>query len=465
MINVMALTLRIENETKLPDGGPVSITVSARRNIDIGRDTHLDWTLPDPTRHVSSKHCEVQYREGGYWLHDVSTNGTFLNGSDHRMQAPHRLRTGDRFVIGPYIIAASVEGEDAVAPGQFAKNPAPNYQELWANDGGVPPPIDRAALKPPKQRNASPDFLDWAADVPDAAPGDNPFGEPALAQQPPHPRAAPNPFQAAPAPVDSWAAGTRAAPPPVPEPPPMPTPRRPVWVASEPDGPWSREPARAAPDARAEPAPDRPAAPARQAADRPEGASTSDILQRIAHGARVPPDYFAHHDPAELAELMGQVTRLVIEGTMQLLNARQQAKRLARSSSHTVIEAFDNNPLKFSPTAEDALRILFGPATRSYLDAYSALAQSFDDLKSHQVKTYAAMQHALMALTQDLDPQAIERESGDHGLAALVGSRKARLWDAYVARWQAKAGREGGGLIDAFMRDFAKSYDRNGSEP
>ena len=46
---------------------------------------------------------------------------------------------------------------------------------------------------------------------------------------------------------------------------------------------------------------------------------------------------------------------------MQLLNARQQAKRLARSSSHTGIEAFDNNPLKFSPTAEDAIRIMFGP--------------------------------------------------------------------------------------------------------
>ena len=72
-----------------------------------------------------------------------------------------------------------------LAPGQFAQAPAPNYQELWANDGSVPPPIDRAALKPPKARSSNnPDFLDWAADVPDAAPGDNPFGEPALAQQP-----------------------------------------------------------------------------------------------------------------------------------------------------------------------------------------------------------------------------------------------------------------------------------------
>jgi len=160
-----------------------------------------------------------------------------------------------------------------------------------------------------------------------------------------------------------------------------------------------------------------------------------------------------------MAELMGQLIRVVVEGMMQLLNARQQAKRLARSSSHTMVEAFNNNPLKFSPTAEDALRILFGPTTRSYLDPYSALTQGFDDLKSHQVRTYAAMQHALIAFIQELDPATIERESGESGIAGLVGSRKARLWDSYVARWQAKAGREGNGLIEAFMRGFAKSYD------
>ena len=78
----MGLTLTIENETSLPDGGPLSVSVAGKRGLDIGRDTHLDWTLPDPTRVISGKHCEVRYRDGGYWLYDVSTNGTFLNGSD-----------------------------------------------------------------------------------------------------------------------------------------------------------------------------------------------------------------------------------------------------------------------------------------------------------------------------------------------------------------------------------------------
>ena len=45
----MALTLTIENETALPDGGPLSVTLSGGRGLDIGRDQHLDWSLPDPT--------------------------------------------------------------------------------------------------------------------------------------------------------------------------------------------------------------------------------------------------------------------------------------------------------------------------------------------------------------------------------------------------------------------------------
>jgi type VI secretion system protein ImpI len=148
----------------------------------------------------------------------------------------------------------------------------------------------------------------------------------------------------------------------------------------------------------------------------------------------------------------------------QLLTARLQAKRLARSASHTMIQAVDNNPLKFSPSAEDALRIMFGPPTSSYLDARRAFEQGFDDLKTHQIKTYAAMQQALRRLVADLDPQAIDRETeADRGIAAMVGSRKARLWDAYLARWQAKAGRQEGGLIDVFMDYFAEAYDR-GSE-
>ena len=93
----MALTLLIENETSLPDGGPLSVTTSGGRGLDIGRDQHLDWALPDPSRAVSGRHCEIRYRDNAYWLRDISTNGTFVNGE--RVDSEH-LRDGDQVTIG-----------------------------------------------------------------------------------------------------------------------------------------------------------------------------------------------------------------------------------------------------------------------------------------------------------------------------------------------------------------------------
>jgi type VI secretion system protein ImpI len=173
----------------------------------------------------------------------------------------------------------------------------------------------------------------------------------------------------------------------------------------------------------------------------------------------VPDGTFAR-DPAQLAEELGVLLRMVTENMRQLLSARLQAKRIARMSNQTSIEALNNNPLKFSPTSDDALRIMFGPPTASYLDARRALEEAFGDLKEHQIRTYSAMQQAIAMMVADLDPQAIDNATeADRGLSGVIGSRKARLWDAYVARWQAKTRGQDGGLADVFMQYFAECYD------
>ena len=187
----MPLILQLVNETTLPDGGPVSFQLSGKCVIDIGRAAHLDWTLPDPTKFISNKHCEIRYKDGGYWLHDVSTNGTFLNGADHRMQAPHRLRNGDRFTVGHYLVAVTLEGTEEAADetrGAAVPPPAhvPDDQDLWADEGDVLPAIDPKQLRRARQ-NAP---VDWSADIPDpfrvpvadlpAQPGRDPASSSAL---------------------------------------------------------------------------------------------------------------------------------------------------------------------------------------------------------------------------------------------------------------------------------------------
>ncbi|WP_367277059.1 type VI secretion system-associated FHA domain protein TagH [Bradyrhizobium sp.] len=429
----------MENEVSLPDGGPLSVSIKGRRGLDIGRDPYLDWTLPDPSRFISGRHCEVRWRDGAYWLHDVSTNGTFMNGAESRLKAPHRLRDGDRFVIGQYIIATTLE-EELAEPGEAVPAYAPPSDEALWDAAPAAAPIDPQQLKTSRELAAvRPDFLDWATDVPVPIVS-------AVAR----PSASLPSVGSGPAALDlerdGWAAGP--PPPPAPQPNilPQPMPRRPRAEGAQ--------PRRAA---AAEPEP--PASlPSSLIAGAEDGAD-ADFVRRVARGAGLPENAFAGRDTGELAEQFGRLLRLATDNMKQLLEARQQAKQLARSPSQTTVQATDNNPLKFAPTAEDALRIMFGAKGQSYLDAEKAFAQGFDDLKRHQIRTYTAMQQAVARLMKDVDPAAIEAASqSDRGLAGMVGSRKARLWDVYVARWQAQAGRHDNGMLDAFMNYFARCY-------
>ncbi|MGH6811881.1 MAG: type VI secretion system-associated FHA domain protein TagH [Methylocella sp.] len=460
----MRLTLAIENHASLPDGGPLSVTVTGGRGIDIGRDEYLDWTLPDPNRFISGKHCEIRAGDGEYLLYDVSTNGTFVNDSENRVQSPYRLHSGDRLTIGQYVVAVTV---DEVVPAQAAprgimSRPA-SYDELWKPDGEIAPPIPRSELKPERiDLRAPDDWIERPADLPGPI-----FRDPTPAHNDSDPPVAARAFD----PDTDWAP---VVPKPEPAPEPSPAPPAPRRILSSEGGPWSADaaPSQFVPkpksrEARAEQLP--PAAAPRC----PEGgsgqarndsapiASFSQFLAAFAAASSVPQHTFQQQTAGELGERLGSLIRLLAFEMKQLLDARSETKRLTRSVHQTMIQAQGNNPLKFSPTAEDALRIMLGPATRGYLDAPRAFTQGFSDLKYHQLRTYSAMQKAMRIIAEDLDPAAIENATANEGgLGALIGSRKARLWDSYVSRWKAKTQRRDDGLVDVFMQYFAECYDK-----
>src|SRR5260370_3913046 len=136
----MTLHFSTENLVGCPDGGPLRVEVKGR-GLDLGRDTHLDWTLPDPSRSISSKHCEIRFRDGGYWLHDVSTNGTFVNGGPYRLHAPYPLPGGARLSTWPYIISIAVPGGRPSPPGTASATAPPAAGPRWgAGRGAGPPP-------------------------------------------------------------------------------------------------------------------------------------------------------------------------------------------------------------------------------------------------------------------------------------------------------------------------------------
>ena len=486
----MTLRLSIENLDRLPDGGPLRVEVRSR-GLDIGRDAHLDWTLPDPSRFVSSKHCEVRYRDGGYWLHDVSTNGTFVNESQFRLSEPYLLKDGDRLAIGQYIIAVEVQGGSAAAYAAARPEAAARPGDPWGGVGETAAPEDRRAFRQQPNAPRAPDFLDFAASVRPEDPMAGAFAPPRAAAEAwmtpaapsafapiAEPIAAPTPrrpVERAPAPPTDWSAPAPdwLAPvvPPAAEPAPVASP--PVTPPPVGDAPPPAAPPPVAPSPFAAPpvAPVTPVAeaaiplpPASPAPTPPPAGGSADaaeLLRRLAAAAGIPQRALAGRDPNLVIEEIGAALRISVENLAQMLSVRAESKSLMRSSSRTMIRARENNPLKFSATTEDALAIMFGAPSASYLDARQTLAQSFSDIKNHQVLSGLATQAAIEELFEEFAPTSLEKSvEPERGIGAFVGSRKAKLWDLFVERWRLRTKRSDGRLNEAFANMFAEAYDR-----
>lgn len=110
------LTLRIENRSDAAGDLPEDISVLGQ-GISIGRKIGNDWTLPDNSRFISGTHVRVVVEDDSYVLEDVSTNGTFVNGSTKRLEGKHKLENGDTIRIGSFIVSVDlVETRESARP-------------------------------------------------------------------------------------------------------------------------------------------------------------------------------------------------------------------------------------------------------------------------------------------------------------------------------------------------------------
>lgn len=431
----MTITLTIENVDSLSDGGPLRYQ-ARQHGFEIGREQHLDWTLPDPARYISGRHCEFRYENGAYWLYDVSSNGTFLNGSPNRMKSPYRLAHGDRLIIGHYIVRVELEEDEAAiedmpAPGSAraaATDRVPSEGDIWDTGVEAPPPANRRDFIPEKERRRAADFSQQFIDFPDIPP-------PAPHARPPESGSSPR--------IESASGGVPAS-------------GGEGFAGARPNpagNPFADMPALSEPVSH-RPAPLPKTKDVVAAGQSIASASNRDALDALAQGAGVPPETFRGRDPEAVAMEIGEVLRVSIENLTQLLKARAAAKTMTKSASRTMIGAADNNPLKFVPSAGEAIDIMFRRNRSGYMGARQAVEEAFADLKTHELATYAAMQKALARLLDELAPETIEAKVGN----AAFPLKKNRAWDLFVARWEAKSANPNG-VLDAFLAYFAEAYE------
>jgi type VI secretion system protein ImpI len=327
-----------------------------------------------------------------------------------------------------------------------------------------PPPAGAAAYEAPPPYGAPPQAPPY--DVPPPVP---PYGappyeapQPLPPPYPPHPQAPPYP----PPPGPGYPPPHAGYPPPPGYPPLQAPPYAPPPAA--PPYPGAPYPPVPAPPAAVVPPPPTPVTPSITPGPRSRGdaSANAEFIRRFAEGAGLEPEIVHPRDAGDLAEMLGMLMQVCAGNVAQLLAARAQSKNAMRSSNQTLIQLQGNNPLRWAPSPQDALKLMFGRPTPSYVDACNAFEKSFETLKNHQIDTFASLQEAIQVLLADLDPAVIERAVGGDGKkGGLFGgdrAHKAKLWDEYASRWKSKTGSHDSGLFAAFMRVFGEAYDRKG---
>lgn len=85
----------------------------------IGRSSDNDWVLKDPERYISAHHASIELRDGAWWIKDLSTNGTFINGSSRPIGpgGSHRIADGDRIRFGPIEVVAEILSDTELTSG------------------------------------------------------------------------------------------------------------------------------------------------------------------------------------------------------------------------------------------------------------------------------------------------------------------------------------------------------------
>lgn len=184
------------------------------------------------------------------------------------------------------------------------------------------------------------------------------------------------------------------------------------------------------------------------------------LLRAFFEGAGVAERDLSAAEAARLLRDCGAVLRASVEGIMMLLLARAEMRKEFQAEERTMVAARDNNPLKLMSDPHEAMSYLFDPAERTegFLDPVQAVGDACEDLRSHEIALMAAMRAAILGAVGRLDPHALERAFERSAGGFGFGSRKAKLWELFVAH-QEKLSRDAQeDFSKVFGRDFLGAY-------
>ncbi len=482
----------------------------------IGRGVDNDWVLSDPERFLSSKHCQVTAEGNRYFLIDLSTNGTFLNGSAEPLGRGSRvaLNDGDYFDVGEYRFQVALAKEaDPFSTSPFSTGTSFADKDPFATS-------DYAFGQPSSSESI---FMsgEYSGAIQDIAPDSMKITDPLVALDNANKSAGigvggavkerdpfADPFASIGSQEDSadllsesiawpeaketgsllpedWAddisliGGRQSKPSPYtlpnddslikskPRPQAEPIkekarPRSDLMQSSPNPQLTGRNTVKETPTSTSvTPRPGRtPETPTPVKRGVNAGTASAGTLDRTLLEALGLGDANLSDDEIrEIHHTVGLMMRETLEGLMQVLRSRTSIKNEFRINI-TTIQPVENNPIKFSVSVDEIMDIMFVRKTRAYKAPLDAVQESFHSIADHQLAMIAGIRSAFRSALSRFDPERLEEEfklGGKGGI--LPGVLKGRLWSAYQDHYQKMVNDMERSFQELFGDEFVQAYE------
>jgi FHA domain-containing protein len=208
------------------------------------------------------------------------------------------------------------------------------------------------------------------------------------------------------------------------------------------------------------------------AAPKAQGGAALDnaqLLAVLAKALELEPGDLDAANPLETIRVVGELLNLTVGGLYQMLGMRAQLKNELRIEDRTMIAARENNPLKHSESARDALRYLVDVrqhGNKLFLPPGQAIGDAVNDVCAHEMAVMAGTRAALLAALQMFSPGTVEKRITRSGAldSVLPALHRAKLWESFLAMY-GELEKEAEDHFDRLLnQEFARAYAEQGKK-
>jgi type VI secretion system FHA domain protein len=209
---------------------------------------------------------------------------------------------------------------------------------------------------------------------------------------------------------------------------------------------------------------DKATTPPQRPAQQPPSISSTEIdpehIRNFLKGAGIEGSSISSAMNANTFYLIGQLLSHSLQGAIQVLWARAKIKN-ELGLEVTIVHGRKNNPLKFSPSAQEALVKMLEPQGQGYMPANEAIDEAFSDIGAHEMAVMAGMRSALHDVLKRFHPEHLEqRLQKKSPIGVNIPIRKqAMLWNLFEDLYDEIETEAQDDFSRLFGRAFAKAYD------